>query len=441
MLDFLICYEHINREIENDSLVKYELEKRGYSCEIMPFNGPGFFEYAVMNKAKVVVTPWLRYDENVFHYLMLAKKPYKLVNLQWEQIYCSDDVRSGMCAICGQSEKAIHICWGENSKQRLSASGISLENLFITGAIQMDFGRKIFSEYYIPREGISEEFELNVEKKWILFISSFAYANYGEAAIKQLEKQFNCSLTDQVKLHILSQQITLDWIEQLLKTIDCEFIYRPHPSENTTQRLVDMSKKYTKFHIFRKYSVKQWAKVCDKINLWISTSNAEILAMGKNYNILRPISVPDNLEVESMHNETFVTDLDTFIALNSSNEDDDNRTVHERKKRLSKYYSYDPDYPSYVKVTDVLEQVYKSDFGDAYHFSIGQWLRFGNKELRKAVISFIMEKQLKAHNRDVISKLPLKGAIKRNLHNALKKYREGKTIEATTLKYMREHDA
>ena len=32
MIDFLIFYEHVNREIENDTLLKYELEKRGYSC-------------------------------------------------------------------------------------------------------------------------------------------------------------------------------------------------------------------------------------------------------------------------------------------------------------------------------------------------------------------------------------------------------------------------
>jgi surface carbohydrate biosynthesis protein len=440
MLDFLICYEHINREIENDALIKYELEKRGYSCEIIPFNGPGFFEYAVKHKAKVVVTPWLRYDENVFHYLQLARKPYKLVNLQWEQIYCSDDLKSGMCAIHGQSEKAKHICWGENSKQRLSASGVHSDNLFVTGAIQMDFGRKIFSDYYVSRKDIAEEFKLNYEKKWFLYISSFAYSNYGEASIRKLEKQFNFSLAELVKLHTISQQITLDWIEQLLQQTDCEFIYRPHPSENTTQRLVDLSNKYSNFHIFKKYSVKQWAKVCDKINLWISTSNAEVLSMGKNYTIIRPVSVPDNIEVESMYNETFVTDLDAFIALNSSNENDNSKLVHEREKRLSYYYSYDPDYPAYVKVVDVLEQVYRSDLEESYHFTIGQGIKFGRKELRKAVISFIMEKQLKAENRDIISKLPLKGIIKRNLYNALNKYREGKAIEAATLKYLKEHN-
>ena len=33
-LDFLLLYEHTVREYESDLLLKLELERRGYSCEI-----------------------------------------------------------------------------------------------------------------------------------------------------------------------------------------------------------------------------------------------------------------------------------------------------------------------------------------------------------------------------------------------------------------------
>ena len=79
MIDFLICYEHVNREVENDALIKYELDApQADTCEIIPFSGPGFARFC-REKARVVVTPWLRYDENVFHYLQMAGKPSKLV--------------------------------------------------------------------------------------------------------------------------------------------------------------------------------------------------------------------------------------------------------------------------------------------------------------------------------------------------------------------------
>jgi surface carbohydrate biosynthesis protein len=441
MLDFLICYEHINREIENDALIKYELEKRGYSCEIMHFNGPGFYEHAMTGKARVVVTPWLRYDDNVFHYLRMAKRPYKLVNLQWEQVYCDDDLKSGMCTISGQARKATHICWGENTRQRLASSGIGEKKLIITGSIQMDFGRAAFNDYYFSRMDISQEFRLSEHKKWILFISSFAYANYGEEVIKELENQFGWSLEDSVGLHKASQNMTLDWIEVLLAQEDCEFIYRPHPSEKISQRLAEIEAKYFNFHIIDKYSVKQWAKVCDKVNLWISTANAEVSAMGKTYNIIRPIDVPQNLEVESMRNEEFVTDLDTFIKLNTANEDQDYHASTEGLKRMSYYYTYDAEYPAYVKVADVLEQVLKLDLKVSYHFTLRQWLQFGQSELRKVAISFIMEKQLKSPDKEVIDSFPLKEVIKQNMHNALKKYRDSKKVEAATITYMKEHNA
>ena len=34
MLDFLIMYEHKNREINSDCLLKVELERRGYTVKI-----------------------------------------------------------------------------------------------------------------------------------------------------------------------------------------------------------------------------------------------------------------------------------------------------------------------------------------------------------------------------------------------------------------------
>ena len=102
-MDFLICYEHIVREIENDTLIKQELEKRGYSCKIIHFNDMDSCLHMGKDKAKVVVTPWLRYDTNVARYLPIAQKPYKLVNLQWEQVYCANHLKQGLTSTSGQA--------------------------------------------------------------------------------------------------------------------------------------------------------------------------------------------------------------------------------------------------------------------------------------------------------------------------------------------------
>ena len=83
-MDFLICYEHVVREVENDTLIKYELEKRGYSCKIIHYNDVDYYLHAYKDKAKVVVTPWLRHDADVCEYLPFAKKPYNRLEITSE---------------------------------------------------------------------------------------------------------------------------------------------------------------------------------------------------------------------------------------------------------------------------------------------------------------------------------------------------------------------
>lgn len=436
MIDFLICYEHTAREVENDALIEYELIKRGYTCEIIPFNGPGYFQHWIYNKARVVVTPWLRYDENVFHYLKMAMRPYKLVNLQWEQVYSQYDLKSGMVATSGQATNAYHLCWGVNSKERLLSDGVVEKNLFITGAIQLDYGRPSFAAYYLDRESIASELHLDPSEKWILLVSSFAYVNYGNEAIRRLEEEFNCNLDEQVQLHKDSQSAVLDWIERLLQQTDCEFIYRPHPSEKVDDRLKSMGASYPHFHIISSHSVKQWAKVSDKVNLWISTSNAEISAMGIDYAIIRPIPILAEIEVETMQGEEFITNYDDFFQYNTSTSNWVNNLSVEQMKKLSRYYSYDVAVPSYVRVADCLEHILKSTYGAAYHFSLKQHFIFGWREFKKCVISLIMEIYQDKPYRIIIDGLPTKKVIKKNIRKNLDKYTQGKLMESVVLQYM-----
>ncbi len=436
MIDFIICYEHMNREIENDALLKFELNKRGYSCKIIHFNGPGFFSHSIFNKARVVVTPWLRYDDNVFHYLCLARKPYKLVNLQCEQVYSIADIESGMVSISEQAKKAYHICWGKNSKERLISAGVNEELLTITGAIQLDYGCSILQNYFFNKEKIAQEFGLDSSKNWILLISSFAYANYGDKAIKKLETQFNYSLDENVKLHKISQLLTLDWVEQLLQTVDCEFIYRPHPSENITERIKVLESKYNHFHVISKYSVKQWVKVCEKINIWISTSNAEILSMGGDFAIVRPIPIPDKHEVESMRGEAVISDCDSFIRYNSDILTVVKDSSSEKMSKLSNYYLYNSEYPAYINVANFLEQLLKTNSGETYHFSLKQYCSYSWLELKKRIISLVMELGQKQRLRFIITKIPLKTVIKSNIIHGIEKSMQAKLLEKMMIDYL-----
>ncbi len=443
-MDFLICYEHNVREVENDTLLKYELEKRGYSCKIIHFNDMDYSRYTGRHKAKVVVTPWLRYDENVFHYLQIAQKPYKLVNLQWEQVYSEHGLQSGVVRTVGNALKAYHICWGENSRNRLIAAGISPDNLKITGAMQMDYGRPLFDEYYQDRESLAAQFDLDSDKKWNLLISSFSYANYGDEDISMLEKKFNTSLTELVNINRQSQRLTLDWVEKLLSVSDCEFIYRPHPSENLDTRLQQMAEKYPRFHVISSLSVKQWARVCDKVNLWISTSNAELLAMNIGYAIVRPIEIPYEYEVESMRSEQFVTDADSFVRFNMSYDHAAGNDCDERMGRIAHYYSYVKDYPAYKRVADYLESVLNSPEGQRFDFALKQKVSFQKRELKQRIFSSIVKKCYVAGNMAPAARMPWKPESQKYYQESIKsridKHCVKEAMEKRMLEYLKAHD-
>lgn len=331
------------------------------------------------------------------------------------------------------------MCWGENSRNRLVGYGVPEENVAIVGAIQMDYGNPLFRDYYLSRHAIAQQFGLDEQKKWNLLIPSFAYANYGDDSIRSMEKSFNMSLNETVQLHRQSQGLTLDWVETLLKTTDCEFIYRPHPSEKVDARLNVLEKTYPNFHVISQSSVKQWAQVCDKVNLWISTSNAELLSLGVDFAIVRPVEIEWDREVESMHNETFITDCDTFINYNTTYDESSAAAIEKKLQNISYFYSHDPNYPAYKRTADYLEQVYKRTEGQTYHFTFKQHLQKNIDATKRYIISRLTHKCWLSGSLKPVQHLPLKPAIKRNIELTIQKRKNKEAVENAMLTYLETH--
>lgn len=442
MIDFLICYEHHNREIENDALLKHELEKRGYSCKIIKYDGPGIYLYSKMwNRAKVVVTPWLRYNENVYHFLKLSAKPHKLVNLQWEQVYAQAGINNGLVSTTGESLKGYHLCWGNHSRQRLIKAGVKPENAIVVGAIQMDYGFPQFAEYFKTKEFMAEKFHLDLNKHWVLYISSFGFANYNKEDLTVLNARFGSYICDLADMHETSQRDMLRWIEHLLGEYECEFIYRPHPSErNLCFDLERLEREYPKFHVISEYSVKQWACVCEKVNLWLSTSNAELLSMGVDYGIIRPKPVPADFEVESMKDEILICSYEEFKRFNINTVSDNHRLTEERKDRLIEFYDYDATMPAYKKTADALIHILEQGEGQDYRFSLKERVKFERKEIKQLFISYLLETQMKFAKRDILNLIPVPERIRGNMRQTVRNACQTNRTIACVLNYMDEND-
>jgi surface carbohydrate biosynthesis protein len=411
-VDFLIFYEHFNREIENVLLIKEQLQNMGYSVEVCHFSRNGYGKNILFSRPKVVVTPWLRDNENVFRFIRFKNNP-KLVNLQWEQIYCNNDLENGITTTTGLAKKAKHICWGRASKDRLISEGISQKNLKVTGGIQLDFCRKEFIEYYFDRATIAEQYNLDVNKKWVLFISSFTYASYDESTLAILSDKWK-DFSEFINISKESRVEVLEWFKELLKSnSDIEFIYRPHPSENIDSILKEMSELYPSFRIINEYSVKQWIKVSDKITTWYSTSVAEIYSMEKPFSILRPIPIPEKFEVAIMREAEFLTRSKELIEKIR----DDNSLNFPINKEIFEYYYDSSEIPAYKRVAEYLVEVLNGpDTDGEFEFSQCEYRKYlksrKNDIITSLLVDFVMKTKLKLskfipYRKDVLKNIEL----------------------------------
>lgn len=434
-LDFLIFYEILNREIENISILKYELQKRGYSCKIMAFDGIEYFKYYLLHiQAKVIIVPWLRTDTNILNFLPFAEKPYKIVDLQWEQIG-NESARESNIDILSQNAKKIHhLCWGTFSKYNMINKGCLSNKLPITGAIHQDFGREVFQGYYLSREYLANKYALDISKKWILYVSSFGIA-YGGLDISELTKKYGQYYADWYELTVKSQKATLRWIERFLKEVDCEFIYRPHPTEKASNDIFRLDDKFNDFHIITDYSVKQWGKVCDKVNLWISTSNAELTSINVSYNIVRPIHIPRDKEMDSMIGEYYVTSYEEFKRRNTKEIEDERFIDEKRAERLNYFYDYDPTKAAYRRIADYLESVYSNDEKIKMNFSKEQ--RNISKRILIRTLFFSLMFNVYICCPKIVKRLPIKKEWKNIIESKSKTYCKAKEIEKATVKYLK----
>lgn len=389
-LDFLIIYELVQRELENVLLIGVELEKRGYTVEYCkyPFEKPFAKRNKYFNNVKVVLAHSM-YNNNVLFNLVynIAGPVEKIVNLQWEQVmsFVEEEDLSNHFYPKDMAKEVLHICWGNAPRNNLIKAGISPNKAVVVGPVHMDFLRPEFSCYYKPKEVLFNEFGLDTRKKTILFISSFSYASLDEKQLTALSKILGESFVKEfLRISVQSQNQFLDWIEKLLsENPPLTFIYRPHPAENDNVRLKRIENTYANFKIICDYSVKQWIIVTDKIYTWYSTSIAEAFFSNTPCAIIRPIMIPKELEVTIMHNTPKITNYTMF---RESIDIEQNALID--ANIVKEYYDVDNLLPAYIRISNLLEIVIKSNCYDLKwnNYIISQF----NKKLRIAKMKTIL---------------------------------------------------
>lgn len=310
MIDFLILYENKNREIESICLLKMQLEKMGYSvkiCQVQYFFGEKI-------NAKVVLTPFLYNDEDIYKYIFcICGKIDKIINFRWEQIYSKENENNLDCFFYpkGETRKVIHLCWGEKQASVLQKVGVKKENLPVVGAPHLDMIR--LEGYFEEREYISKKYTLSMDKKWILFVSSFSNSTFTEKEKKDALKKMGSDRVMFIDISIESKKIILDWFKVLAQQEKFEIIYRPHPSEKNSEDLGELERENKFFHVITEESVGQWIKCSDYVFNWYSTSAVQSILLGKGNVLLRPITIPEKVDVSIFDNAYIIDSYEKLI--------------------------------------------------------------------------------------------------------------------------------
>lgn len=354
----IILYERKNREFENCLILKKGLEDAGYKVVISHFLNPVHFNWFQNKSYKYMFVPHLYNDDSCYRNLHRFGKAEYVVNLQYEQVLSVKWEQLGHHNPKGLALDAVHICWGKLTQERLHKAGVPLENCPVLGTLQLDLLRDEFRDsHHVTKNKMAKQFKLNEQKPWVLFLSSFTYADISSQRLKINEDVAGIPLHDIVPFYTDSRNLLIDWFDEYLKVNqDCLFIYRPHPDELNLDIVKKLKNRHNNFVIIADGSAKQWIAASDLNFTWYSTTVVESQALNKSSFILRPVELPDYFDSVLLKKGDFVTKLSDFVSINSNTSF--NQPIS--SCYVEDYYSNSPS-PAYMNIIRYLESKNKND--------------------------------------------------------------------------------
>lgn len=353
-VDFLFEYEVRNRELDSICLLGAYLETKGYRVGYVN-SWDNLYHFQRSYRTKVIVISAAYNNETYNFFTSHADSFQKVVNMQWEQVLVNRIVYSEDPSSWDYSGTALstrHVCWGEENRKYLNSRySIPESYLRVCGYIPLDFYRKEFLEIAPKREELFEKYNLDPQRRTILFVSSFSGIGLpkSEEAIgndykKKLEKQIQ---TD-------SQRKIINWFDAFLEThSDYQIVYRPHPSEADNSILLKKTQTVRGFHVIAQESIRNWIQCCDILCNWQSTSMIEMFISGKKTLLLRPISIPFENEMPIFIKGKYIsiTNYDDFESAILDNRK--NYPFPIEKDDLLRFYDID-NKPTYQRIGEYL---------------------------------------------------------------------------------------
>lgn len=386
-IDFLLIYEHKVRELEALCLIKYELERRGYSVEIQYIDD---FENAIAHRptiyTKILCVMACYNNATLKAHIKKFVKFDKVIDLQWENIVYPFD-KNRKDAFKNYMEigrDVVHISWGRDNYNRLvDVAGLDRNKVKIVGHIGMDFLRYPLKNYYLSRQELFEKYGLPPERETILFASSFYGDCLEEAYIDEMCMRFGQGWRSYYINMLESQDEILRWFKKYCeKNRNTTIIFRPHPGHPSINSL-RLEKEQENFKVIGTESVKQWILACDKIYTANSSVMIEAFFAKKACGILMPFKISDEYELDIIKECSKIVDYESF----EQSVEVQKGWKEETLNKIKEIYDNDKKTNSYIRFADVAEEILNDDY---YMLSRRQVKTIEKKKFKEHLITALM---------------------------------------------------
>lgn len=362
-IDVLIVFEHKNRELESSILLKEKLIRQGLTAQICQVGWNANLILSTVSP-KVVVTPWYYDDTDSKHVRQLRgaypNDEFKIVNLHCEQLANSTAMKFMIPS--GEARFAVHLCWGDFFADHLKKNGIEPLLIYKTGSTRLDFFRPEMRYVSESKEKLAETFGLEKNKKWVLIIGNYSGAFTSEDVMVNLEERGFSNVRRNCEVSKLAYESVLTWLEKLCPQTKegIELIYRPHPSEHMSEKLLALNTKYAHFHVIKELAIRDWIVNTEVGIMWNSTSAVEAVYGELPIFSLRPFSIPEDLQLPLLENAMQISSAEEMIHCVQTIERNDHVEVNRALKKAMNYYYYKDE----RLATDITAYVIKTIMND-----------------------------------------------------------------------------
>lgn len=355
----LILIEHVARELESAVLMKYFFEKKSYKVIIDSIK---FHKEKVVLKYNpdIIIVPWAYTNKEVDLFRSFRKKNKKVIILNMHHEQISNDGSDSFIIPQQDAKEILHLSWGNNFTDKLLMNRCSSDTILTCGNPRLDFYKKDLIRISDTKFNIAKKYNLDENKKWVLFIANSFHLWTEEQIRVNLDK--GVDIEEQLICSINNRKDFLKYIDKYLtENDDVEVIYRPHPSfahiEENLEEINNISKKHQNFKCISKHSIRDWILNCDLSISFHSTSVIESCVANKEFYLMRSYELSKDKDYRFFNNYEYVIRNydDLYNAIKSKNKFDYTNFI----KEMEEYISLNLNEYSSEKLVEYIDCMYK----------------------------------------------------------------------------------